>query len=91
MKRFTGRSVGQVTVEFAFCLIIVAVLMYGLVKAFRWAGLDLAERRLASETDLTMNIDENWDPAAVNVSGPARQLVSNYYKTKRMSLVFNRW
>ena len=90
-KMLRHKPIGQVTIEFTFCLIIVTILMYGLVKAFRWAGMDLAERRLASETDLTFVINEDWDSTQTNTMGPSRQFVLNYYKTKKMGLVFNKW
>ena len=90
-KNFRKSSFGQVTIEFTFCLLIVAILMYGLMKAFRWAGMDLSERRLAAETDLTFIIDEDWPGPSVNVSGPMRQFVLNYYKTKKIGMVFNKW
>lgn len=85
------RSLAQVTIEFTFCMIIIVLLMYALVKAFRWAGMDLAERRAANDQIFVTNINENWEQAKINTEGPGRQLVSDFYRTKRMGLVFNKW
>ena len=82
---------GQVTVEFTFCMVIVILLMYAVVKAFRWAGVDLAERRAASEGTFITNINEKWANTLVNTQGPGKQLVSNFYRTKRLGMVFNKW
>lgn len=42
-------------IEFSFCMIICAVLLYGLIKIFVWSGKDLALRREAHESVLTDN------------------------------------
>ncbi len=81
----------QVTIEFAFCLIIVAVLVYGLVRAFRWAGLDLAERRAKADESIMAPIDEDWQPPDKFKTGPPAQLKTTYYRTNKMGLVFNNW
>jgi len=43
---------GQVMLEFTFCMIVVLLMIYGVTKAFLWAGLDLAERNIAHESML---------------------------------------
>ena len=46
---------GQVILEFTFCMIIVLLMIYGLVKIVFWSGRDLVERRKAHEKMLTGN------------------------------------
>jgi hypothetical protein len=46
-------SRGQATVEFTFAMIVTVILIYAMLMVFRWAGLDLAERRFAHEHLLT--------------------------------------
>lgn len=85
------RSKAQATIEFTFSMIIIVLLMYALVKAFRWAGMDLAERRAANDKVFALNIIENWAQAEINTLGPGKQLVGDFYRTKKMGLVFNKW
>ncbi len=77
--------------EFAFTLIMIALMMYALMKAFRWAGMDLAERSMSSDTYLYSNIDENWKVGELSTKSPFIQLKTNYYRSKRMGLVYNQW
>ena len=89
--KLNKRSPAQVSIEFTFCMIIIVMLMYGIVKAFRWAGMDLAERRAANDQIFSININEQWETGKINTEGVAKQLVANFYRTKSMVLVFNRW
>jgi hypothetical protein len=43
----------QSTIEFTFAMIAIMFLAYGMVMVFRWAGMDLAQRRYAQDTSLT--------------------------------------
>jgi len=43
----------QSTIEFTFAMIAVMFLIYGMVMVFRWAGMDLAQRRFAQDNTLT--------------------------------------
>ena len=45
---------GQVTMEFTFCMIIAILLLYGIIKAFMWVGLDLVDRRQTHDETLTL-------------------------------------
>ena len=47
-----GGSKGQVILEFTFCMIIVLLMIYGVVKVFHWAGEDMVERRKAHDGTL---------------------------------------
>jgi hypothetical protein len=57
----------QSTLEFTFAMIVIVFLIYGMVKVFQWAGLDLAQRRWAQDNTLTnlfVNADGFADPAS---------------------------
>lgn len=43
----------QSTIEFTFAVIAIMFLIYGMVMVFRWAGMDLAQRRYEQDTSLT--------------------------------------
>ena len=78
----------QVTLEFTFCFIIVLLLIYGCIMAFRWAGLSFADIRKTHEDTLIQGIDPNW--TSYN-SGPFKQVNPDFYKPLKMNLVFNNW
>ena len=42
----------QSTVEFTFAMVVIMFLIYGMVQIFRWAGIDLAQRRYMQDTTL---------------------------------------
>ena len=56
----------QSTIEFTFAMIVILFLIYGMVQIFRWAGMDLAQRRFAQDNGLTLDLTKvpNGDPAA---------------------------
>jgi divalent metal cation (Fe/Co/Zn/Cd) transporter len=54
---------GQSTIEFTFAMIVIMFLVYGMVQVFRWAGMDLANRRYTQDVLLTTN-PAGGDPAA---------------------------
>ena len=78
---------GQVILEFTFCLIVVLLLIYAVMKAFKWAGVDLVERRMAHDQGLTQTVPDNWHVRQVD--GPLRQLDPEFYKAKKMGLIVN--
>ncbi len=43
----------QSTIEFTFAMIVVLFLIYGMIMVFRWAGMDLANRRYMQDKSLT--------------------------------------
>ena len=55
LKPMRLKTRAQSTIEFTFTMIIVLLLVYGLVRVFRWTALDLADRRIAHETVLEDN------------------------------------
>ena len=53
----------QSTIEFTFAMIAIMFLIYGMVMVFRWAGMDLAQRRWAQDTSLTNMSSTDSDPS----------------------------
>ena len=43
----------QSTIEFTCAMIVIVFLMFGLVMVLRWAGMDLANRRVTQDYSLT--------------------------------------
>jgi hypothetical protein len=80
-----------VSIEFSFALIVVVLMMYGMMRAFRWVGLDLAARRQAHDDTLVQNVLEDWAPLQKDAKGPPVQLKDHYHKPASMGLVFNQW
>ena len=67
----------QSTVEFVFAMIIVLFLGFGLVKVMSWAGLDLAERRIAQDNSLFSG------------TSPDQQLsTTEFYRPKHMDAMY---
>lgn len=56
----------QSTLEFTFAVIVIVFLIYGMVKMFRWAGMDLADRRWVQDNSMTVDLTKvpNGDPSA---------------------------
>jgi hypothetical protein len=53
----------QSTIEFTFAVIVVMFLIYGMVQVYRWAGMDLANRRYVQDAAIT-HLDTSNDPAS---------------------------
>ena len=54
----------QSTIEFTFAMIAIMFLIYGMVMVFRWAGMDLAQRRFAQDSSITTTNLVGGDPAS---------------------------
>jgi len=52
----------QSTIEFTFAMVVIMFLVYGMVRVFRWTGMDLAERRWAQDNSMTTLV--GTDPAS---------------------------
>ena len=52
----------QSTIEFTFAMIAIMFLIYGMVMVFRWAGMDLAQRRFSQDSSITNLV--GGDPAS---------------------------
>lgn len=68
----------QSIIEFSFAMILVALLIYGLVRVFQWSGLLLADHRYEHERSLVQDPD------------PLKQLSEDYYTPRKIDGVF-RW
>ena len=54
----------QSTIEFTFAVIAIVFLIYGMVMVFRWAGMDLANRRFVQDNSITTTNLVGGDPAS---------------------------
>ena len=54
----------QSTIEFTFVVIVIMFLIYGMVQVFRWAGMDLANRRYLQDNSMTTANLVGGDPAS---------------------------
>jgi hypothetical protein len=84
-KKFLKGAAGQMMIEFTFSMIMALIMIYSAVMVLRWSGLDLAERRLAHDKKLRVNIDENASSIA---DGPLKQLDSYFYQPMRINATF---
>ena len=82
---------GQVVMEFIFSMVIVFLLVYALIRAFRWAGIDLAERREAYDNSLLLEVNEKWTSAQKQQQSPLRQLDLDFYETKKINMIIPQW
>ena len=46
----------QSTIEFTFAVIAIMFLIYGMIQVFRWAGMDLANRRFIQDNSITKDV-----------------------------------
>ncbi|MBI5150909.1 MAG: pilus assembly protein [Candidatus Omnitrophica bacterium] len=88
-------------IEFAFCMIILFLMMYGIIMVFRWVGLDLGQRQQAHEAVLTAEIDPaygtcvSWDmfgsctDSAPVERGPLSQIDPYFYTPAKMNAVWD--
>ena len=87
-KHTIKKTSAQVTLEYTFCIVIILLLIYGAILVLRWAGVSLANRRIAHEATLTNSISEGW---IIFDDGPLKQLQTNFHSMTPMNLVFNGW
>ena len=80
----------QSTVEFTFAVIVIVFLIYGMVRIFRWVGMDLAGRRMAQDETLIYpswpNADYSTNP---NQFDPNAQTNPNFYRVQSMDAIYN--
>ncbi len=62
MIRIRRNKWAQATLEFTFGVIVLMFLVYGMVQVFRWAGLDLAQRRWSEDSSMFNIYLANGDP-----------------------------
>jgi len=77
---------GQVFIEFVFCMIIVLLMVYGLMKVMRWTGFDWAGRRIAHEERLIIGVDQNYND---RYSGPFKQVVPVFHMPEELNAVWD--
>jgi len=70
----------QSTIEFTFATIVIMFLIYGMVQIFRWAGMDLANRRVAQDGALTAGSDPDTQ-LSTNAGDSVLPLVAVYHGT----------
>ena len=58
-KNFKAQS----TIEFTFAMVAIMFLIYGMIQIFRWAGMDLANRRVIQDSSI-INLNGSSDPSA---------------------------
>ena len=76
----------QVSVEFMFCMMIVLLMIYATVMIFRWAGVDLIERRRSHDFLLYSDIQQSYGSFG---AGPAKQIDPYFYEPVKMNAIFN--
>ncbi len=64
MMIFRENRKAQSTIEFTFAVVGTMFLIYGMVMIFRWAGMDLANRRYLQDTLITNLDTATGDPAS---------------------------
>lgn len=79
---------GQATIEFAFSIIIVALMIYGALKIVQWTGTDLIARRQTHDSALTdTSVDVNYSSGNPE-NGPLKQITPNFHYPTTMNAVF---
>jgi len=69
----------QSTIEFTFAMVVIMFLVYGMVRVFRWTGMDLAQRRWAQDNSMTTLVGTD----------PASQLNSDTGMSQPMAAVYH--
>lgn len=67
----------QSTIEFTFAVIVIVFLIYSMISVFRWAGMDLAQRRWAQDNAMTSGYD------------PAVQLNPDFYRVQSIDAIYH--
>lgn len=85
--RKNNKLYGQVIIEFTFCMIIVMLMMYSLIKIFRWTGVDLAERRIAHDVTLKSAVTRDYSASSLG-DGPMGQIDTYFYSPIKINAVW---
>ncbi len=60
------KKIGQATIEFTFAMVMIALLIFGLIKIFHWAGMDYAQKAYMQDTSTVFDTSPgkmtNLDP-----------------------------
>jgi hypothetical protein len=60
MLKQSKNNKAQVMLEFMFCALVVALMLWGTMRVLRWVGLDLSARRAAHDDMLTTGTDARY-------------------------------
>ncbi len=72
----TQHKIGQSTLEFTFSMIVIIFLIFGMVRVFRWVGMEAANRRVMHDQTLTRSLTVD------------QQLSPDFYQTGHLDAVF---
>ena len=84
--RMIGQNRGQVMMEFTFCAAVVLLMLFSLIMVLRWAGSDLAQRRIAHDDSL---VQGSPDDGVTDATVPLRQLEPYFYRPIKMNAVWD--
>ena len=68
---------GQVILEFTFCMIVILIMIFGVIKVFHWTGTDIVERQTAHTTVLLEDVS------------PREQIDPFFYQPVRMNAIWD--
>ena len=80
-------SRGQTMVEFTFCLIVILLIIYSLMRIFEWTGKDQAKRRIAHDDLIITRVKHSYKKENP-WEGPAKQLDPYFYTPIRMNAIW---
>jgi len=85
-KIYASRGRGQVMAEFVFCFVLVMLLFWGCILVIRWAGVSMAQRRMAHDSVLTTGVSDAWKTLP---ESPLRQVNPDFHDGTKMNLIFD--
>ena len=68
---------GQAAIEFTFAMMITLIMVFALLMVFRWAGLDLADRRVSHDKTLSNE-----------TLRPEQQLNPDFYRPRKIDAAY---
>lgn len=80
------RLKGQTMIEFTFCAMIVLLMLFSLIMVFRWAGADLAERRITHDE---LIVRGSVTQGQTNSMVPMGQLEPYFYRPIKMNAIWD--
>jgi hypothetical protein len=87
-KHNSSEAKGQIIMEFTFSMIIALLMLFSTMMIFRWAGYDLAWRRVDHDQKLTNAVVENFGgclPPCTPREGPIEQIDPYFHRPLRMN------
>lgn len=80
-NRALSPILGQSTIEFTFAIVMAALLIYGMIKIFQWAGMNYAQRSWSLDNEQFVKPD--WDSRFV--AEEKAQLNHEEFRTRRLN------